>query len=130
MKFTEEQYQNIIKATKDIVNSGDMRLMGTNASISVHSKLYATDKVNQLPFRELENEIMAIVNPLTREWAHDKFVEKEKKYYWKLNGLFLVKAMSDGSLYFNQLEDADLLSDSEIREWGFNPEMFDREEVQ
>ena len=145
MKFTEEQYQKIIKATKDIVNSGDMRLMGTNASISVHSKLYATDKVNQLPFRELENEIMAIVNPLTREWAHDKFVEKEKKYYWTSKTLdnsgahYQLYRTRDGMLmnvfvpakskiYYEKGVDY-AIAESEVKLWGYNPEMFDKEEA-
>lgn len=143
MKFTEEQYQEIIKATESIVNSGDMRLMGANAGISVHGKLLNNKIARFLPFRSLENEIMAIVNPLTREWAHDKFVEKEKKYCWtskeSINGLkkWLYK-LDDGMicdfrghyLEGEAVSECERLTESEIKAWGYNPEMFDREEVQ
>ncbi|TOZ06290.1 DUF1642 domain-containing protein [Leuconostoc pseudomesenteroides] len=143
MKFTEEQYQKIIKATESIVNSGDMRLMGANAGISVHGKLLNNKTARFLPFRILENEIMAIVNPLTREWAHDKFVEKEKKYYWnsiKTNSAGrhsrLFRVESGDVTSYSRAEPADNISEdeqlteSEIKSWGYNPEMFDREEVQ
>lgn len=143
MKFTEEQYQEIIKATKSIVDSGDMRLMGANAGISVHGKLLNNKIARFLPFRSLENEIMAIVNPLTRDWAHDKFVEKEKKYFWtskkanssgKNKRLFWQMSSKSVRDYFtideNNFDDSEQLTESEIKSWGYNPEMFDREEVQ
>ncbi|MFT9083600.1 MAG: hypothetical protein ABF477_07425 [Leuconostoc pseudomesenteroides] len=79
---------------------------------------------------DIAEEAFALANPLTREWAHDKFVEKEKRYVWKLNGLYLVKAIDDdGSIYFGSHDASMALSTSQIKEWGFNPEMFDREEV-
>ncbi|MGX9816423.1 hypothetical protein [Leuconostoc mesenteroides] len=143
MKFTEEQYQEIINATESIVNSGDMRLMGANAGISsVHGKLLSNKIARFLPFRSLENEIMAIVNPLTREWAHDEFVEKEKKYYWNsiktdLAGHHsrLLRAENDNVTSYSRSESAnninedEQLTESEIKAWGYNPEMFDKEEV-
>ena len=142
MKFTEEQYQEIIKATESIVNSGDMRLMGANAGISVHGKLLNNKIARFLPFRSLENEIMAIVNPLTREWAHDKFVEKEKKYYWNsiktdLSGYHsrLFRAENDNVISYsraelaNNINEDEQLTESEIKAWGYNPDMFDREEI-
>ena len=67
--------------------------------------------------------------PLTREWAHDKFVEKEKKYHWKLNGFYLTRDESDKSLFFYKYDDEAKLKRSELQHWGFNPEMFDKEEA-
>ena len=115
--FTEEQYQNIVDAW-------DSEMRYVTATRSVNDYLVS----NNITF--MGDEALAIANPLTREWAHEQYVEKEKKYYWKLKGFFLVKSASDGSLYFDELEDADSLSESEIREWGFNPDMFHQVEVQ
>lgn len=111
-KFTEEQYQKIVEVQeKEFPASILAGSIKKNFWSALDSEL--TDFIN---YFHLYDETAAIANPLTREWAHDKFVEKEKKYYWKLNGLFLVKSVSDGSLYFTGLEDADSLSESEIRE--------------
>lgn len=68
MKFTEEQYQKI-------VNAWDSQIMYKSATQSVIDEL----KVGYL---NMGDYALALANPLTREWAHDKFVEKEKKYYW------------------------------------------------
>ena len=126
--FTEEQYQKIVEIAYEYQINSAFGIIGDTTQESIGAEVYKTELNAEIDFYENANEIMAIVNPLTREWAHDNFVEKEKKYYWKLNGLFLVKSASDGSLYFSVLEDANSLSKSEIREWGFNPEMFDKEE--
>ena len=85
---------------------------------------------------------MALANPLTREWAHDKFVEKEKKYYWNsiktdLAGHHsrLLRAENDNVTAYsrdelaNNINEDEQLTESEIKAWGFNPEMFDREEI-
>ena len=84
---------------------------------------------------------MAIFNPLTREWAHDKFVEKEKKYRWSgkkidVNGrhALLYKDRNETVkplfLYDNKNTSEDeQLTESEIKAWGYDPDMFDKEEV-
>ena len=51
-QFTDEEYHNIIELERMYVKSDE----------------------------EYRRE--ALRNPLTREWAHDQFVEKEKKYRW------------------------------------------------
>ena len=132
MKFTEEQYHEIIKAwesqafyeerTQAVVEF--MSFSGTSNPIIV--------------------EALALANPATREWAHDKFVEKEKKYVWSSkkadrdsNVLTLyideegMVSTSYRKLYENNLRNENmLLTESEIKAWGYNPEMFDREEVE
>lgn len=113
MKFTEEQYQNIVRTYKS----------SSEYISSIRLVLDYIDELNSLSFEKA----LAIANPLTREWAHDKFVEKEKKYYWKLNGLYLIKDRLDGSIIFDSYKN--LFTESEIKAWGYNPEMFDREEV-
>lgn len=116
MKFTEEQYFKIVKAYND--RWGYMG--GIQAVI---------DYVEDLNSHDYEEAILLAI-PKSREWAYDKFVEKEKRYIWKLNGLYLVKSIDDGSIFFGSLDASMALSVSQIKEWGFNPEMFDKEEVQ
>lgn len=129
MKFTEEQYQKIIDAW-------DSQIMYKSATQSVIDEL-------EIGYLNMGDQALAIANPLTREWAHDKFVEKEKKYVWtskkanssgKNKRLFWQMSSKSVRDYFtideNAFDDSELLTESEIKEWGYNPEMFDREEVQ
>ncbi|WP_273710480.1 hypothetical protein [Leuconostoc mesenteroides] len=127
MKFTEEQYQKIVEIADEYQSNSAFGIIGDTTQKSIGTEFYETELSSEIVFYKNSNEIMAIVNPLTREWAHDKFVEKEKKYYWKLNGLYLIKDRFDGSIIFDSYKN--LFTESEIKEWGYNPEMFDREEV-
>ena len=70
MKFTEEQYQKILNIN---FNTFQTDLVG---------ELIKYLSVDGTIWDDFLNKAIAIANPLTREWAHDKFVEKEKKYYW------------------------------------------------
>ena len=113
-KFTEEQYQKIVEIWNNEVSYTEGR----------------KEVFNYIQKEKLANSVYesaAIANPLTREWAHEQFVEKEKKYYWKRNGLYLTKDNFDGSIIFDSYKS--LFTESEIIFWGYNPEMFDREEV-
>lgn len=134
MKFTEEQYQEIIEAWE-----GECSY--PNAMKAVIEKI--NGYASLLPDFNTTNKAIVIANPLTREWAHEQFVEKEKKYYWtgsKENNDGFVKRLykyGDGMIvdhsirkeYTDKAED-EQLTESEIREWGYNPEMFDKEEVE
>lgn len=130
MKFTEEQYQKIVSAW----DFEDTYAEATQAVIDVIS-VFTTEF--------LEDEALAIANPVTREWAHERFVEKEKKYYWNSinidsadNHLRLFRHENGGISAYSRLEPAnninedEQLTESEIKEWGYNPEMFDKEEVE
>lgn len=126
-KFTEEQYQKII-------DTWEHETSHTNATRAV---IYYLDYEQHLGY--MVYEAFAIANPLTREWAHEQFVEKEKKYYWTTKKLDkygvrgrLYKTTDDSiKPYFDAIiNDTDeQLTESEIREWGYNPDMFDKEEV-
>lgn len=130
MKFTEEQYQKIVSAW----DFEDTYAEATQAVVDVIS-VFTTEL--------LQDEALALANPVTREWAHEQFVEKEKKYYWtgsKENNDGFVKRLykyGDGMIvdhsirkeYTDKAED-EQLTESEIREWGYNPEMFNKEEVE
>lgn len=81
----------------------------------------------------MEDEALAIANPLTREWAHEQFVEKEKKYYWSTKnknkkGKPMTLFKSNGGIA-QMTGTKHALTETEIKSWGYNPEMFDKEEV-
>lgn len=126
-KFTEEQYQKI-------TNAWDKQFLYKRATQSVIDEL-------REGYLGMGDQALALANPLTREWAHDNFVEKEKKYVWtskkansngKNKRLFWqmsAKAVQD---YFtndeNAFDNSEFLTESEIEAWGYNSEMFNREE--
>ena len=121
-KFTEEQYLKIIRTYEN--NSGY-----DNKATAVIMVVDNFNFDNNLSY----NEAFALANPITREWAHEQFVEKEKKYYWstkkkskKGKPMTLFKS-SGGIAQMTGTKHA--LTESEIHEWGYNPEMFDKEEA-
>ena len=118
-KYSEEEYNKIIKAFQSKFNYDK----AINEVIEVVS-----DMRGLMPAEEIQQAI-SLALPVSRKWAHDNFVEKEEKYYWKLNGLFLVKASDDGSLFFGCFDASTLLSESELKAWGFNPDIFERLEA-
>ena len=129
-KFTEEQYQEIVEAWEEEYSY-------PNAMRSVIEKINGYAPL--LPDFNTTNKAIAIANPLTREWAHEQFVEKEKHYVWTSkktdnNGrrIRLYKKFGDSiatTLINSFSDELDQLTESEIKAWGYNPEMFDKEEL-
>jgi hypothetical protein len=130
MKFTEEQYQKILNIN---FNTFQIDLVG---------ELIKYLSVDGTILDDFLNKAIAIANPLTREWAHDKFVEKEKEFYWTskkqdVNRYFARLYKRDSEMVSsysmmkpkNNINLDEQLTESEIKAWGYNPEMFDREEV-
>lgn len=130
-KFTQEEYRKIV----ELHDKQDFSVDGTLDVIN-----YFVHNISRA--RDIDiNRALAIANPITREWSHDQFVEKEKKYYW-------TSKKQDGNGHFSRLyrsgkmvsgyaitkpkdniDSDEQLTEFEIKEWGYNPEMFDREEV-
>lgn len=133
MKFTEEQYQKIVEIADEYQRHSGFGIIGDITQKSIGAEFYETKLVKEIIFRQNAEEIMAIFNPLTREWAHEQFVEEEKRYVWttkKKNGQGKSMSLHHGYDGVVQLMGAkEPLTESEIREWGYNPEMFDKEEV-
>lgn len=77
-KFTEEEYQKIANFFDKVNKKYYMGLLSSNLVDEVFEK-FCRDYDYQLDWQE----IVAIMNPITRDWAHEQFVEKAKKYYWK-----------------------------------------------
>ncbi|MCK8618013.1 hypothetical protein LNP00_06590 [Fructobacillus sp. M158] len=136
--FTEEQYQAIAKVGDKMIKEKNSGLL-LNAFTYFENE-YQTDDNGFYPSTIDDNQqIMAIINPLTRKWAHDQFVEKEKKYFWTSKKtdnhgkpLRLAKD-EDGAIYFigrgMRLKFTMKIAETEIREWGYNPDMFDKAEA-
>jgi len=139
-KFTEKQYQKIVDVADKYIKKSGWGLIGTNLDEPIGTIFEETDLMGQVDFEYVNQEMMAIANPLTREWAHDKFVEQEKKYYWTSKGedskglkrrLYIkadrVRDYFEDEFLYNENE---ALTEQQVYQWGYNPEMFDKEEVQ
>lgn len=71
MKFTEEQFKNIVEAwekTYDYV-------------LSVKNVIETVESFGE-GYEFKIGEALALANAVSSEWAHEQFVEKEKKYVW------------------------------------------------
>lgn len=139
-KFTEEQYHKIVEIADEYQSHSAFGIIGDVTQKSIGAEVYESELCVEIDFYENAKEIMAIANPLTREWAHDQFVEKEPEFHFILKNMYdsddwryhLVRNRSDAIILFRFSEekyDRPKFKESEIKAWGFNPEMFDKEEV-
>lgn len=129
-KFTEEQYQKIVEMFEEADKEYNMGLLNPNVVVFFQDKLYREFGA-VMYFIEDWQPIVAIANPLTREWAHDKFVEKEKRYVWRLktNNSYRLTTHGGATQVNISRSSESLLTESEIKAWGYNPEMFTRIEA-
>jgi len=125
-KFTEEQYQDIIEEWE-----------GEISYIEATKAVVGYLAVESLGY-SISEQALALANPRTREWAYDKFVEKEPDFHFILkdardsnNGQYHLVKNGKGAIILYPFGGADkpTFKESEIIKWGFNPEAFDREEV-
>lgn len=118
MKFTEEQYREIIRTHENNYGSDNKAM----AVIRV---------VNNFNYSLSYNEAFALANPVTRGWAHEQFVEKEKRYVWrdKYTGYVIYKMLNDWSLSATALGEKHF-TETELENSPFKPEWFDKEEVE
>lgn len=135
-KFTEEQYQKIVEVQEKEFSASILAgSIKKNFWSALDSEI--ADFIN---YFHLYDETAAIANPLTREWAHDQFVEKEKKYVWQSKQETddgKVKRLYDAAIGITDsfkektepIHNGNLITETEVKKWGYNPDMFDREEV-
>lgn len=136
-KFTEEEYQKIVDIADRLLddkNRADIELSTLDEIYFRIQKSSNAEENNK--FKDLNQELALIALPKSRDWAHDQFVEKEKKYRWR----YKKKDDDDYDLYL--LRDCGLIllgvpaiefnvfTEKEIIEAGYNPDMFDKEEVE
>lgn len=135
MKFTEERFKKLVEIQEDQY-SGNLYLepKSTDKSIEYTVKKFNPDLHRFIWEEGLYNEAVALMNPLTREWARDQYVEKEKRYFWSTKkknkqGKPMVLFNGAGGVV-QMMGPKQALTESEIREWGYDPERFDKEEVE
>lgn len=134
MKFTEEQYQKIVGIADEY---HDDRRRKTE---------FLLDYMYDFGFNGGEDtepldQALALANPLTRELAHEQYVEVKKKYVWTLKKVdksgikmrlykdYFGRVQPFFSVTNVNIDDNEKLTETGIREWGYNPDMFDKEEV-
>ncbi|MCK8628112.1 hypothetical protein [Fructobacillus cardui] len=138
-KFTEEQFQAIARAGDAVYEISPLGLLDETTDVEGKLREKAPNPKKSMSFYPsfsgYSKEIVAILNPATRKWAHDQFVEKEKKYYWRYK-----KTDEDGDAWYLRKDFGliiprpnntnDLFTEKEIIEAGYNPDMYDKEEVE
>ena len=121
-KFTEKQYQEIIKAW----DSKTTYLASTEVVV---------DTVNMFAEAwELDaDQALALANETSREWAHEQFVEIEKEYVWHTGEAGNIINFINGDWYlddrlnFNDVQTH--FTELEIELSPFIPSWFTKEEV-
>lgn len=126
--FSESQYQEIVQAWESVRG-----FVEATASVIELVDDFEDDFEDGFNY----NEALALVNPKSREWAHGLYVEKESKYYWTS-----LKKDEYGTYWYlmrdvavimmgdeRQLGPEEQLTESEVREWGYDPDKFTRQSV-
>lgn len=117
-KFTEEQYQQIVEAWD---NDGDYK-----DALSL-----VIEVVDDFEDGYSYNEALTLANPRSREWAHEQFVEKEKRYMWRLktDKNLVISKLFDGWFVDEAPSGKMRFSEKEINNSPFKTEWFDKEEA-
>lgn len=116
-KFTEEQYQNIVK-------KWDGEISYIEATKAVIGYLAVED----LGY-SISEQALALANSLTRELVHDKFVEKEEKFLFtkikEVEGevLSLNQCDKDAHIYLD-FDDPTPLTIKQVEDYGYNLDAF------
>lgn len=76
-KFTEKQFKNLVEIQKD--QYPEDLYFETTSSTEVME--HVVEKISPelhgfIDRNKLGNEAVALMNPLTRKWAHEQYVEK------------------------------------------------------
>ncbi|GIC69585.1 hypothetical protein [Fructobacillus tropaeoli] len=129
-KFTEKEYQKIVDFFDGLNENQDMGLLNSHVVDEIFTK-FISDYDYSLDWQE----IVAIINPITRDEAKEKFVEKEKKYYWRYkktdeDGDEWLLVKTSGIIHLSWVDDSDLLTEREVIEAGYIPDMYEKEEVE
>jgi len=139
-KFTEEQFKQLVKIQEKYFPHN---VLENGLGVGSHRQAIHEYDIKMSDFiwvENLENEAVAIMNPRTREWAHEQFVEKENKYVWQsklATDSGKVKRLYDSAIGITDsfkektepIHNGNLITETEVKKWGYNPVMFDKEEA-
>ncbi|CAK1250170.1 hypothetical protein R53140_OCIKHKEL_01351 [Fructobacillus fructosus] len=141
-KFTEEEYQKIVEIADRLLddkNRADIELSTLDEIYFRIQKSSNAEENNK--FKDLNQELALIALPKSRDWAHEQFVDKEKKYYWRRkkndkddDSVYLdidaYGVMAPHSFYSHQIDYLPSFTESEVIEAGYNPDYYWKEEVE
>lgn len=133
-KFTEEQYRTIVEISYQY---HDDRIKKTDVLLSY---MYDDFGFKGGEDTQVLDQALALANPLTRELAHNKYVEKEKKYVWQSKQETSggeVKRLYNAAIGITDsfrdktepTHNGNWITETEVKKWGYNPEMFDKKEA-
>lgn len=131
MKFTEEQFNKLVELQEKYFSNNVLDPADGGGSLQETIRSHDRGLHDFIVYRVLENQAVALMNPATREWAHEQFVEKEKRNVWRLKdkpefvisksgGAFFLDPAPSGKTYFTE---------TEIENSPFKPDWFNKEEV-
>ncbi|MCK8626681.1 hypothetical protein [Fructobacillus cardui] len=134
-KFTEEEYQKIVEIADAYFGQHKSEVATVNLK-NIYDYIYYNETVESEKIKDLNQELALIALPKSRDWAHEQFVEKEKKYHWRYK-----KTDEDGEAWYLMKDFGlivlectanwhDMLTEKEIIEAGYNPDMYEKEEVE
>lgn len=139
-KFTEEEYQKIVEIADKYFDKHKELAVTVNLK-SIYEYIFYNGIVEKEKIRKLNQEFALIALPKSRDWAHEQFVDKEKKYYWRHkkndkdgDSVYLdidaYGVMAPHSFYSHQIDYCPAFTEKEIIEAGYNPDYYWKEEVE
>lgn len=135
-KFTEDEYQLIISLFDGWLGDGTTLTVAIRSIAESPIFYELTEKYKyEYSFSRIKEIVILLAIHESRAWAHDQFVEKEKKYHWKYKFLD-----EEGDTWYLE-EDSGLIvpdhseriysfTEKEVIEAGYNPDMYEKEEVE
>lgn len=138
-KFTEAEYQKIVEIADRRLNNTSVIEVYILDNIYLDVQKSSTNE-EQNKFKELNQQLALIAIPKSRDWAHEQFVEKGKKYRWRHkkndnegDPVYIdiddYGVMAPHSFYSHQI-DCQAFTESEVIEAGYNPDYYWKEEVE
>lgn len=131
-KFTEEQFNTLVRFQEDQYPDG-LYFDAKDYLGSINCTIALIDDDLQLFIYQnnLYNEAVAIMNPVTRYLAYEKYVEKKKQYVWRLknDNNMVISALIDGWFVDGVPAGKQYFTEEEINNSPFKPEWFDKEEA-
>lgn len=133
MKFTEEHFNKLVDLQENFFGNDILSQADGGGSLQETIRSHDRGLHDFIVYRDLENQAVALINPATREWAHEQFVEAEKKFTWHIGEAGNVINFINGDWYLDDRLNFDDVqthfTEREIENSPFIPSWFNKEEV-